>query len=287
MTRAGPAAEKLDLLAATPSRNCGNGSELPVARLADTLTALFKRLAVQPEGIAVVPTIGDGMPDEHCIRFTCKNEAGHPGAIIDMPSTLLERLFVQIYGGDRFGAPIDPPSGTQQRFAQRLGNQLCEWLGAALPDPSKQRFTQAEARFGKSPGASDRIGIEAPIAVQFEITLSGSAPCKMHIAIAASLIAASSAPPSQHRHSIHPTERNQMILSRTGHVTLPVRSEIAIARISASRLLALQPGEVLPIVMPASIPVLVGERPFASASMGEWQGSAALRIEALNESQNP
>lgn len=285
MTKAGSVTEKLDLLAASSSRRVADEGSISTARLADGLAALLRRLAVQPEGIAVAHTAAGWAPDQPLIRFICKNDAGQPGAVIEMPSHLFERLFVQIYGGDRFDARAEKPSEAQNRFALRLGNRLCEWLEGALTSAEKPSFTQSEMRFGANPEGFDPVAVETPITFEFDIALSGGATWRMHMCVAADLITARSVQPKQHQQSIGPAQWKQRILSRAGQVPLPVRSEIAIAHMPASRLLALQPGDVLPIAMPVSIPVLVGERPFASASMGEWQGSAALRIEALGESK--
>jgi flagellar motor switch protein FliM len=284
VSRPGAAPEKLDLLAAPSGRKVADEGGISTARLTDGLAALLRRLAVQPEGIAVVHAAAGWAPDKPSTWFNCKNDAGRTGAVIEMPLQLFERLFVQIYGGDRIDTHLDKPSGTQLRFAQRLGNRLCEWLEGALPGTEKPSFTQSEMRFGINPEGFDPVVAKAPITFEFDIALSAGATWKMHVSVAADLITARDAQPTQREQSIGPAERERRILSRTSRVPLLARSEIAIAHMPASRLLALQPGDVLPITMPVSIPMLVGERPFASASMGEWQGSVALRIETLHES---
>jgi flagellar motor switch protein FliM len=284
VTKAGFVSEKLDLLAASSGPKAANEGGISTARLADGLAALLRRLAVQPEGIAVAHAAAGWVPDQPSIRFICKNEAGRPGAVIEMPSHLFERLFMQIYGGDRVVAGADKPSGTQNRFALRLGYRLCEWLEGALPGVEKPSFTQSETRFSDNPEGFDPVAVEAPITFEFDIALFGGSTSTMRVYVAADLIAARDAQPKQRQQSISLAERESRILSHTGRVPLLARSEIAIAHMPASRLLALQPGDVLPITMPVSIPVLVGERPFASAIMGEWQGSVAIRIETLHES---
>jgi flagellar motor switch protein FliM len=73
------------------------------------------------------------------------------------------------------------------------------------------------------------------------------------------------------------------MIARAGSVPLIVRSELVAAQMPASRLLNLRPGDVVPIPTPVAIPVTVAGRVFATASIGEWQGSAALRIESFSE----
>jgi hypothetical protein len=145
VSRPGAAPEKLDLLAAPSGRKVADEGGISTARLTDGLAALLRRLAVQPEGIAVVHAAAGWAPDKPSTWFNCKNDAGRTGAVIEMPLQLFERLFVQIYGGDRIDTHLDKPSGTQLRFAQRLGNRLCEWLEGALPGTEKPSFTQSES----------------------------------------------------------------------------------------------------------------------------------------------
>lgn len=66
-------------------------------------------------------------------------------------------------------------------------------------------------------------------------------------------------------------------------VRLPVRSVLARPEISLVKLLALQVGDVIPIAMPREVPVTVAGRRFASGSIGEANGNAAIMIEHIEE----
>jgi len=64
-------------------------------------------------------------------------------------------------------------------------------------------------------------------------------------------------------------------------VSLPVRSVLARPEISVAELLALKPGDVIPITLPPRTPLLAGARMIADGVIGEQDGRAALMIEKV------
>jgi flagellar motor switch protein FliM len=66
-------------------------------------------------------------------------------------------------------------------------------------------------------------------------------------------------------------------------VRLPVRTIFARPEISFSQLLALKPGDIIPLLLPQNVPVTVGGRQFAQGTVGEANGRAAIRIEKMKE----
>jgi flagellar motor switch protein FliM len=66
-------------------------------------------------------------------------------------------------------------------------------------------------------------------------------------------------------------------------VSLPVRSVLARPEISVAELLALKPGDVIPITLPPRTPLLAGARRIADGVIGEQDGRAALMIEKVGE----
>ena len=67
-------------------------------------------------------------------------------------------------------------------------------------------------------------------------------------------------------------------------VTLPVRSVLARPEITLSALMALKPGDVIPIQLSPRTPLLVASRPIAEGAIGEQDGRAALMIEKVGRS---
>lgn len=284
MSQSDTAPEKLDLLAAPVQQSVRDGGGYSTARLSESFGILLRRLSLEADKISIANAADERFAETPSVRFICKYESGQPGAMIDMPHLLFDRLFVQIYGGDRASGSTDAPTVSQHRFAERFGTRLCEWLESALPATERRKLWQSEVRFPTNPTIADRIVIEAPIALEMDVALTGDAAFKLSFTIAAELMATRANHSIAKQPSSRPANWSQQILSRSGQVPLPVRSELAVASMPASRLMALQPGDVLPIAMPDLIPVIVSGQHFASAKIGEWHGCAALRIEALNES---
>jgi len=67
------------------------------------------------------------------------------------------------------------------------------------------------------------------------------------------------------------------------NVALPVRSVLARPEMTVAALLALKPGDVIPINLSQTVPLLVGNRRFAEGTIGEQDGRAAMMIESLNK----
>lgn len=66
-----------------------------------------------------------------------------------------------------------------------------------------------------------------------------------------------------------------------GDVALPVRSILARPEISVAELLALKPGDMIPITLAQRTPLLAGARHIAEGMIGEQEGRAALMIEKV------
>lgn len=67
------------------------------------------------------------------------------------------------------------------------------------------------------------------------------------------------------------------------NVALPVRSVLARPEMSVADLLALKVGDVIPITLSQTVPLLVGNRRFGEGTIGEQEGRAALMLDNLNK----
>ncbi|MGC1468539.1 MAG: FliM/FliN family flagellar motor switch protein [Sphingorhabdus sp.] len=281
-----PVAEKLDLVAATSGRSAIAENGFSSKRLGIECAAWLERSGLEPDAVEVAPTVHGWQLEQPCVQFACRNDAGKACAIILVPMALFERLFVHIYGGDRVEGATDIAGGAQRRYARRLGVRLCEWLASAWPETARPRLTQSDARFDPSEQEDARNCFDAVLQLGVDIMLPGACSHIVHVAITPELLSTPAPQQTKRPAPNRPADWLARMIGRAGHVPLPVRSEIAGISMPASRLLALQPGDVLPIAMPKAVPVLVGGQRFASASMGEFQGNAALRVETLNESNS-
>lgn len=78
-------------------------------------------------------------------------------------------------------------------------------------------------------------------------------------------------------------EWKNRLLGALDNVALPVRSVLARPEMTVAQLLALKPGDVIPVTLSQTVPLLVGNRRFAQGTIGEQDGRAALMIETLNK----
>ncbi len=67
------------------------------------------------------------------------------------------------------------------------------------------------------------------------------------------------------------------------NVALPVRSVLARPEMTVAQLLALKPGDVIPINLSSTVPLLVGNRRFANGTIGEQEGRAAMMIDTIGK----
>lgn len=74
----------------------------------------------------------------------------------------------------------------------------------------------------------------------------------------------------------------QMALTRAAmNVRIPVRSVLAEPVVSLARLLAFQPGDIIPISFGADVPVMIGGDRVGTGTVGTSNGHAAIRITKL------
>ncbi|CAM3257459.1 hypothetical protein SPAN111604_13570 [Sphingomonas antarctica] len=64
-------------------------------------------------------------------------------------------------------------------------------------------------------------------------------------------------------------------------VRFPVRTVLSRPDISLERLLSLAPGDVIPVLLPATVPLSVGGRVVGHGTIGEENGRAAIRLERM------
>lgn len=68
---------------------------------------------------------------------------------------------------------------------------------------------------------------------------------------------------------------------RIEQVRLPVKTVLARPNLKMSELMALKPGDVIPIHIARNLPLIVGDRVYAHGTVGEQDGVAAFMIEKL------
>ncbi|WP_129794311.1 flagellar motor switch protein FliM [Sphingosinicella sp. CPCC 101087] len=81
-------------------------------------------------------------------------------------------------------------------------------------------------------------------------------------------------------------EWRERLLAAIGQVRVRARTVLARPDLSLAELMQLRPGDVIPISLPAQVPLLVEGRPIALGTIGEHDGRAALKIEKIEKRRN-
>ena len=68
-------------------------------------------------------------------------------------------------------------------------------------------------------------------------------------------------------------------------IRLPVRTIFARPEISVAKLMSLQPGDIIPLLLPQHVPITVSGRHFAQGNVGEASGRVAIKIENMQQGQ--
>ena len=68
-------------------------------------------------------------------------------------------------------------------------------------------------------------------------------------------------------------------------IRLPVRTIFARPEISVAKLMALKPGDIIPLLLPQHVPITVSGRHFAQGNVGESSGRVAIKIENMQQGQ--
>lgn len=217
--------------------------------------------------------------------FNYRSPAVKSGFLLSLEPQFLTRLVDVFYGGAGSPATVRAKEFTpgEDRVAVRLADEIMQVMAAAwaemIPlDPvllgretSREQTALVRGdelivlqRFDvdAGPAGTTRIDLVYPIAaLKAHPALTGGRP-------------ATEASPEDRRF-------RAALAEALGQVQLPVRSVLARPELSVDALLALKPGDVIPISLGPRVPLLVANRRVAEGTIGEQEGRAALMIELV------
>jgi flagellar motor switch protein FliM len=214
------------------------------------------------------------------------------GMLLVLPLPLVRTLVDRYYGGTgksnaKLMASATPEfTAAELQIAKQLAGEIAGGLAATWSAFGPVQFSPKACAVNPDDiagyAASDPL-----ICAEFSIKFSAYDPCEtIHILYPATGIAALLAKPvtetaAQEQQAAADDGWHDILAQRIGEVQLPLRTVLARPVLSVAQLLALQPGDILPIPMPHSVPLLVDGARFATGAIGQSGGQAALRIEAL------
>ena len=187
-----------------------------------------------------------------------------------------------MFGGDVSSGEIairaKLPSSVEL-LLRRLALGLTQAIGVCL-DPAAirkgedARFATDYAKLAVFPGQADAV------VLPLSFTSEGAAPIELLLACRPATMArllahfADGAPAAS---AVPPA----MLAPAIANIPLPLRARLAQMKVPASRLLALKPGQTLPLAVARSVPLFAGQHRIASGTIGELDDRVALQIDSV------
>jgi flagellar motor switch protein FliM len=225
---------------------------------------------------------GGGMPGICLFRMSPVKGA----LAIVVPASLVHQLVDRFYGGiGDLGPERVNFSTSENRFLTRIAQQCSAALCTAWADI----VTVEPLLLGVETDWADvaLFGDQDPVAVQsFAVNGGSLAPTTISVIYPVDTLRALTQRPK--RAEIEQPGPGEMewrdrLSEAVLNTRLPMRTIFARPELALTRLLTLQPGDIIPICLPQRIPVTVAGRLFAEATVGEASGRIAIQIEKFEQ----
>jgi flagellar motor switch protein FliM len=195
---------------------------------------------------------------------------------LSMERSAIVGLVDLYYGGEGAPAGSSPMlSLAERRLFQRIGDGFCRILPAAW-----LAFGAITAELEDEPGSPGPCA-----AIGFSVAWPDRAPfileCRFPVAMldrVSGMTLADSKPGAQR---LGNGEWEASLTASALDIPFDVRAVFAEPWLPLSRLMALKPGDVIPICLPGEIDLIVSGRRFASGQAGESGGRAAISIDQI------
>jgi len=240
------------------------------------------RIVAQPAKFALFGDWKAQLPP-HVAIARYRIAAWRGGLIISFPAALVADLVDACYGGSGASTPAPRKfTATEIRFFERLARSASSamanaWYdaGALHPEYVGCDTAAAEVVCGRS---GDGIVVQ-------RFAIDGHGPIEILYPAASlrnlqSLVVRDSQTDEQDGQD--PLWR-QRLSDAVMQSRLPVRTVIARPTVPLEKLMRLAPGDVIPVCLPAQVPMTVAGRLLAHGTIGEANGRAAIKISKLEQ----
>ena len=202
--------------------------------------------------------------------------------LIALEPSFISRLVDMFYGGsgEYDERKFNEFTATEERLLVRLSETFIETLAEVWSEVMTVK-PQLMSRETNTAYASLVRGDEPVAVARFTVTLGQGRPQKIDILYPVSALRSVENELAAKVHDDSSKTARQRMVAALGEVRIQARSVLARPSISVSELLALEPGDVIPVSLPPSVPLLVSGRLLAFGSIGDQEGRAALRIERV------
>jgi flagellar motor switch protein FliM len=201
---------------------------------------------------------------------------------VHIPGHFISQMVDIQYGGPGDILPRGTFTASETKFAEQLIARLQAGLSTAMrldwADSGLPAEIQADLLGFGWPKTRDRIAI-LNIFLESPSIKAATISCFMDIATAVKM--AGRLAVAEKSASISDAIWQTKMRAAAKRVEVPARLVLASTQISASRLLSLASGDIIPLLMPAKTALHVAGRNFAYGAIGEVNGRAALKIEKI------
>lgn len=206
------------------------------------------------------------------------------GVLLAIQPEFLCRLVDTYYGGAGLGAPLRAREFTaaEERVLARLASAVIEIVGEAWRDivPVQPQLAARETNIAfasltrdDEPVALSRFTVQPPLGAAGHIDIL--------YPVAALRMVEGKLAAAGEEESGKSAEWRARLKAAVGEVRIEARTVLARPQLSVDELMRLAPGDVIPISLPALVPLLVAGRPIAQGTIGDNDGRAALKIERM------
>jgi flagellar motor switch protein FliM len=195
--------------------------------------------------------------------------------LIAVPLPTLLGLVDAFYGGSGAQSEArDALTAAELRFADRMAAQFAAMLSAS--------WTGARPVLGAVALSSEA----KPFCTVNEAVLVQNFPASKLACVYPLAALRDEAGPDEETAQAKPdAEWSARINAAALSIRLPVRTIFARPEISVAKLMALQPGDIIPLLLPQHVPITVSGRHFAQGNVGEASGRVAIKIENMQQGQ--
>lgn len=217
--------------------------------------------------------------------FALGKEAGE--LVLVVPGQLISQILDVQYGGLGKVPERQDFSTSEMRLALRLNAHFLSYVNTALqgviPEFVTAQPVQTDLQAFNLPQYRDSI-----VLAKIDVACSALGSNAIHGFIGyahAKKMAMRFAEANPSGLPSDPEWKDKM-QSATLRVPLPARAILTQTEVPVSRLLSLRPGDILPVMLPADVPLLVAGRRVARGTIGETNGRTALKIENMEGSDH-
>lgn len=202
--------------------------------------------------------------------------------VVVVPGQLISQILDLQYGGTGDVPERNSFSASETRLVERLGTHLLPSISRAMhgiiTEPLKALPIVSGAQAFDLPQYRDSI-----VLTKIDLQRGALGPATIHCFIGyaqAKKMALRFAEANPTAMPAEPEWQAKMHQA-TLRVALPARAVLTHTDVPVSRLLSLRTGDILPIMLPADVPLFVAGRRFARGTVGEANGRTALKIENM------